>query len=105
LVQIFIGRCDKPEINFDFLRPSNTAKLFFILDTIATNLNLKDKNRINLMGTIENNSLKPLQKNGMILSYKREMGLSGEKYKIFLRDKRKLRLTEIPESPDIKEED
>jgi hypothetical protein len=33
------------------------------------------------------------------------VGLSGEKYKIFLQDKRKLRSREIPESPDIKEED
>jgi len=88
-----------------FLLHHNYSTVELSLDTIAANLNLKDKNRVNLMGTVENNSLKPLQKNGLILSYKREMGLSGEKYKIFLQDKRKLRSREIPESHDIKEED
>ncbi len=83
-----------------FLLHHNYASIELSLDTIAANLNLQDKNRTNLMTTIEGNSLKPLQKNRLILSYEKKVGLSGGKYKIFLRDKSKLRSKEIVESSE-----
>ena len=51
-------------------------------------MNFVDKNRSNLMSSIEENSLKPLAKNGLILSYKRVDGLHGVKYEILLPDKK-----------------
>ena len=86
-----------------FLLHHNYASIELSLDTIAANLNLRDKNRTNLMTTIEENSLKPLQKNRLILSYEKKVGLSGEKYKIFLQDKSKLRSKEIVESSENKQ--
>lgn len=51
-------------------------------------MNFADKNRSNLMSSIKENSLKPLAKNRLILSYKKADGLHGVKYEILLPDKK-----------------
>ncbi|MGO8988796.1 MAG: hypothetical protein ACLQGU_08265 [bacterium] len=58
------------------------------LETIARTMNFTDKNRSNLMSSIEENSLKPLERKGLILSYKKVEGLHGVKYEILLPDKK-----------------
>jgi hypothetical protein len=58
------------------------------LETIAKKLNFTDKNRTNLMSSIEENSLKPLVRKGLVLSYKKVEGLHGVKYEILLPDKK-----------------
>ena len=58
------------------------------LETIAKKLNFTDKNRTNLMSSIEENSLKLLVRKGLVLSYKKVDGLHSIKYEILLPDKK-----------------
>jgi hypothetical protein len=50
-------------------------------------MNFEDTNKTNLIHTIEENSLNPLKRNGLILSYEKREGLSGLKYIINLPEK------------------
>jgi hypothetical protein len=54
------------------------------LTTIKEQMNFQDKNITNLISNLEINTLTPLMRNGLILSYKRKDGLNGIKYVITL---------------------
>ncbi|MBM3282772.1 hypothetical protein FJY90_00830 [Candidatus Gottesmanbacteria bacterium] len=71
-----------------FLLHHDFHRIELNLETISERMNFVDKNRSNLMSSIEKNSLKPLTKNGLILTYKKIDGLHGIKYEILLPDKK-----------------
>ena len=62
----------------------NLQKQQFNLSTIVEKMDFKDKNITNLISNLEINTLNPLVKEGLIISYKKMTGLSGIKYEIIL---------------------
>jgi hypothetical protein len=73
-----------------FILHHNYPSIQLNLDTIVENMNFTEKNRSDLIECIETNSLEPLKKNGLIVSYERKEGLQGLKYLITLPQKSKL---------------
>ncbi len=63
-----------------FLIHNNYLHTQLKLETIAEKLNLRDKNKSNLVKTIEQSALNPLIEQGLIESYVKEEGLQGWKF-------------------------
>ncbi|MDM7987104.1 MAG: hypothetical protein QUS13_07220 [Smithella sp.] len=59
----------------------------FNLSTIVERMGFKDKNITNLIKNLEINTLNPLIKEGLVISYKQMKGLGGLKYEIILPEK------------------
>jgi hypothetical protein len=72
-----------------FILHNNLTQMQINMETIKERLHLWDKNKANLITTIEYNILKPLRQHGLILSYeKRINGLKGIKYALDIPEKR-----------------
>lgn len=72
-----------------FLLHHNFTHIEIYFDTIKSRMNLKDKNRTNLINSLERNTFEPLKRNGLILDYKQRDGLKGLKYEFTLPEKKK----------------
>jgi len=62
----------------------NLEKQQFNLSNIVEKMGFKDKNITNLISNLEINTLDPLKKEGLIISYKQMKGKNGLKYEIIL---------------------
>ena len=66
------------------------------LNTIKEKMQFQDSNITNLIANLEVNTLNPLVRNGLIVSYERTDGISGVKYTISLPKKNGQQQTEAP---------
>jgi hypothetical protein len=88
-----------------FLLHNNFSSIQLNLDTIVSEMNFLDKNITNLIKNLELNTLEPLKRNGLILSYKETEGLQGIKYEIKRPNKKKPDLSKASDKNDTNEED
>lgn len=86
-----------------FLLHNNFSLIQLNLDTIVEEMKFLDKNITNLIKNLELNTLEPLKRNGLILSYKQTEGLQGFKYEIKRPNKKKPDLSKASDKNDAKE--
>jgi len=67
----------------------NLLKQQFYLSNIVEKMGFRDKNITNLIKNLEINTLDPLKKEGLIISYTQMKGKNGPKYEIILPEKGK----------------
>jgi len=72
-----------------FLLHHDYTKLQLSMSLIIREMNFTDKNMINLVRNLEVNTLNPLVRRGLILSYKKLNGLNEDKYEFLLPGKKK----------------
>ena len=71
-----------------FLAHHNFKRIELNLETIARMMNFTDNNKTHLIASIEEHTLEPLKRNGLILSYEKVEGLHQDlKYVIYLPEK------------------
>lgn len=68
-------------------------------------MNFLDGNITNLISNLELNTLEPLKKNGLILSYEEMEGLEGIKYEIKRPDKKRTDPSKASHENETKRED
>ncbi len=85
-----------------FLLHHNFTHIEIYFDTIKSRMDLKDKNKTNLINSLERNTFEPLKRNGLILDYEpNPNGLKGLKYIFTLPNKKKKSADQITEGSGV----